>query len=141
MLILGLIAFFLAFFYTAPPLNLGARGLGEVDVMLSFTMISFFSYFVIAQELALVPVLIAVTIGLNAMNMRIVDEMSGLEAHQRTGEKDLVVILGVDGAANHHDGHHGCHVRTLRRPMLFRPTLPTAFPHHPAIGDSRLRGS
>lgn len=98
--VLGLIAFFLAFFYTAPPLNLGARGLGELDVMLSFALISFFSYYVIAQELALVPVLIALTVGLNAMNMRIVDEMSGLEAHQRTGEKDLVVIFGVDGAAN-----------------------------------------
>jgi len=99
-LILGLIAFFLAFFYTAPPLNLGARGLGEVDVMLSFAMISFFSYYVIVQDLVLAPVLIAVTVGLNAMNMRIVDEMSGLEAHQQAGEKDLVVILGVDGAAN-----------------------------------------
>ncbi len=98
--VLGLIAFFLAFFYTAPPLNLGARGLGELDVMLSFALISFFSYYVIVQELALVPVLIAMTVGLNAMNMRIVDEMSGLEAHQRTGEKDLVVIFGVDGAAN-----------------------------------------
>jgi len=98
--VLGLIAFFLAFFYTAPPLNLGARGLGELDVMISFALISFFSYYVIAQELALAPVLIALTVGLNAMNMRIVDEMSGLEAHQRTGEKDLVVIFGVDGAAN-----------------------------------------
>jgi len=99
-IVLGLIAFFLAFFYTAPPLNLGARGLGELDVMLSFALISFFSYYVIAQALFLAPVLIALTVGLNAMNMRIVDEMSGLEAHQRTGEKDLVVIFGVDGAAN-----------------------------------------
>jgi 1,4-dihydroxy-2-naphthoate polyprenyltransferase len=97
---LGLIAFFLAFFYTAPPLNLGARGLGELDVMLSFALISFFSYYVIAQDLSIAPVLLALTIGLNAMNMRIVDEMSGLEAHQRTGEKDLVVMFGVDGAAN-----------------------------------------
>jgi 1,4-dihydroxy-2-naphthoate polyprenyltransferase len=98
--VLGLIAFFLALFYTAPPLNLGARGLGELDVMLSFALISFFSFYVIAQELSLAPVLIALTVGLNAMNMRIIDEMSGLEAHQRTGEKDLVVIFGVDGAAN-----------------------------------------
>lgn len=98
--LLGLIAFFLAFFYTAPPLNLGARGLGEVDVLLSFSMISFFSYYVIAQELAPVPLLIAVTVGLNAMNMRIMDEMSGKEAHEREGERDLVVRFGVDGAAN-----------------------------------------
>lgn len=99
-LALGLIAFFLAFFYTAPPLNLGARGLGEVDVLLSFAMISFFSYYVIVQEPALVPILIAATVGMNAMLMRIMDEMSGLEAHLRTGEKDLVVRFGVDGAAD-----------------------------------------
>lgn len=99
-IVLGLIAFFLAFFYTAPPLNLGARGLGELDVALSFALISFFSSYVIVQELALAPVLIAITIGLNAMNMRIVDEMSGLEAHLEAGEKDLVVTFGVDGAAN-----------------------------------------
>ena len=99
-ILLGLIAFFLAFFYTAPPLNLGARGLGEIDVFLSFAMISFFSYYVIAQELALVPLLIALTVGTTAMLMRLVDEMSGLEAHKKAGEKDLVVRYGVDGAAN-----------------------------------------
>ncbi|MEM0449283.1 MAG: prenyltransferase [Methanomassiliicoccales archaeon] len=98
--LLGLAAFFLAFFYTAPPLNLGARGLGEVDVFISFIMISFFSYYVIVQKFALLPLLIAITVGLNTMNMRIMDEMSGLEAHQREGEKDLVVRFGVDGAAN-----------------------------------------
>ena len=44
-IVLGLISLALAFFYTAPPLNLGARGLGEIDVFLSFTMMSFFFIF------------------------------------------------------------------------------------------------
>ena len=34
------------------------------------------------------------------MNMRIVDEMSGMEAHKKAGEKDLVVRLGVDASAD-----------------------------------------
>jgi 1,4-dihydroxy-2-naphthoate octaprenyltransferase len=99
-LLLGLIAFFLAYFYTAPPLNLGARGLGELDVLLSFAMISFFSFYVIVQEIAFVPILIAATVGMNAMDMRIMDEMSGREAHEKAGEKDIVVRFGVDGAAD-----------------------------------------
>jgi len=99
-LVLGAVAFFLAFFYTAPPLNLGARGLGELDVLASFTMISFFSYFVIVQSFSGEALLIGLIIGLGAMIMRIVDEMSGLEAHLASGEKDLVVRYGIDGATN-----------------------------------------
>jgi len=95
-LVLGAIAFFLSFFYTAPPLRLGARGFGELDVFLSFAMMSFFSFYVIAQEFNLEALLIAFTVGINVMLMRIIDEMSGLEAHKKAGEKDLVVRFGID---------------------------------------------
>lgn len=95
-LLLGAIAFFLSYFYTAPPLNLGARGLGEVDVLMSFAMISFFSFYVIAQQFAWPALVIGIIIGIGAMIMRIVDEMSGREAHIAAGEKDLVVRFGVD---------------------------------------------
>jgi len=97
-ILLGAIAFFLSFFYTAPPLKLGARGLGELDVFLSFSLISYFSFYVIAQQLSMPAVLIAVTVGINVTLMRIIDEMSGLEAHIRAGEKDLVVRFGLDKA-------------------------------------------
>jgi 1,4-dihydroxy-2-naphthoate octaprenyltransferase len=95
-LLLGAIAFFLSYFYTAPPINLGARGLGEVDVLASFAMISFFSFYVIAQQFAWPALVIGIIVGIGAMMMRIVDEMSGREAHIAAGEKDLVVRFGVD---------------------------------------------
>jgi 1,4-dihydroxy-2-naphthoate octaprenyltransferase len=98
-LMLGAIAFFLSYFYTAPPLNLGARGLGELDVMASFTMISFFSFFVIAQQFSWPALVVGIIVGIGAMIMRIVDEMSGKEAHIAAGEKDLVVRFGVDKVA------------------------------------------
>ncbi len=99
-LLLGAVAFFLSYFYTAPPLNLGARGLGELDVLASFTMISFFSFYVIAQAFSWSALIIAVIVGMGAMIMRIVDEMSGREAHIAAGEKDLVVRFGIDKVAN-----------------------------------------
>ncbi len=97
-LILGGVGFFLAYFYTAPPLNLGARGLGELDVAISFAFMSFFSYFVIVQEFSWEAVLISICVGLGVGLMRIVDEMTGYEAHLKTGEKDLCVIMGLERA-------------------------------------------
>jgi 1,4-dihydroxy-2-naphthoate octaprenyltransferase len=95
-LLLGAIAFFLSYFYTAPPLNFGARGLGELDVLASFAMISFFSFYVIAQQFSWPALMVAIIVGIGAMIMRIVDEMSGREAHIAAGENDLVVRFGVD---------------------------------------------
>jgi 1,4-dihydroxy-2-naphthoate polyprenyltransferase len=97
-IVLGAVGFFLSFFYTAPPINLGARGLGEVDVFISFAFLSFFTFFVIVGQFSVPMLIIAITVGLNVANMRIVDEMSGREAHLAAGETDLVVRFGVDGA-------------------------------------------
>ncbi|MCE5297040.1 MAG: prenyltransferase [Euryarchaeota archaeon] len=99
-LLMGGIAFFLSYFYTAPPLNLGARGLGEVDVLLSFTFLSLFPYVVLVNDINLEIVLISITVGLSVMLLRSVDQMSGYEAHKAAGEKDFSVRFGLDGAAN-----------------------------------------
>lgn len=93
---LGLVGLALAFFYTAPPVNLGARGLGETNVFLSFTFMAFFSYYVIAQVFDWVMLLLAVSIGLAAMMMRLSDEAPGYPAHVRVGEKNLLVRFGLD---------------------------------------------
>jgi 1,4-dihydroxy-2-naphthoate octaprenyltransferase len=99
-ILLGAIAFFLAYFYTAPPLNLGARGLGELDVFISFAMMSYFSFYVIVPEFNWQMLLIAVTIGFAVMLMRFVDQMSGYDAHVAAGEKDWCVRLGLERAVS-----------------------------------------
>ncbi len=92
--VLGLIGLALAFFYTAPPVNLGARGFGEVDVFLSFSMISFFSYFVLAQQFSWTMLFLSLAVGTAVMMMRISDEAPAYETHLRMGEKNLLVRFG-----------------------------------------------
>lgn len=97
-IVLGAIGLFLAYFYTAPPLNLGARGLGELDVGTSFFMMSFFTYYVIRPEWNTQMFLIALIVGTSVLLMRFVDQMSGYEAHLKGGEKDWTVRLGLERA-------------------------------------------
>ncbi len=94
-IVLGLISLALAFFYTAPPLNLGAKGLGEIDVFLSFMMISFFSYYVIVQQFNWTILFLSLTVGTTVMLMRISDEAPGIPAHLKMGERNLVVRFGL----------------------------------------------
>jgi 1,4-dihydroxy-2-naphthoate octaprenyltransferase len=97
--VLGIIGLALAFFYTAPPVNLGARGLGELDVFLSFTMMAFFSYFVIAQVFSWPMLFLALAIGSAVMLMRISDEAPGYPSHVQKGEKNLLVRFGIENLA------------------------------------------
>jgi 1,4-dihydroxy-2-naphthoate octaprenyltransferase len=95
-IILGLIGLALAFFYTAPPVNLGARGFGEVDVFASFSMMAFFSYFVIVQQFSWTMLFLALAIGCAVMLMRLSDEAPGYSSHVKKGEKNLLVRFGLE---------------------------------------------
>lgn len=95
-LILGFTGLFLSYFYTAPPFKLGSKGFGELNVFLSFFMISFFSFYVQVQEFNIIVFLLSILIGLGAFVMRFIDEMTGYEAHKIIGEKDLAVRFGIE---------------------------------------------
>ncbi|QLH75146.1 MAG: prenyltransferase [Methanomassiliicoccales archaeon] len=97
--LMGGIAFFLSYYYTAPPLNLGARGFGELDVFLSFTFLALFPYIVLVGDVSLEAVVLAVTVGIVVMLLRVVDQMFGYEAHKEAGEKDFSVRFGLEGAS------------------------------------------
>jgi 1,4-dihydroxy-2-naphthoate octaprenyltransferase len=108
-IVFGGIGIFMSYFYTAPPLDLGAKGLGEADVAVSFFMLAFCSFFVATIEfdwgtLAFTGAfqmeifIFAVIIGTLVGMMRLTDSMSGQEAHIANGEKSISVRLGLDGA-------------------------------------------
>jgi len=97
-LVLGGIGLFISFFYTAPPLNLGAKGYGEMCVFLSFMFMSFFSYWVIVEDFSATMLLLSITVAIGVTMMRLVDEMNGYEIHVSHGEKDLAVRFGLEGA-------------------------------------------
>jgi 1,4-dihydroxy-2-naphthoate octaprenyltransferase len=105
---------FISYFYTAPPLDLGARGLGEIAVGMSFFMLVFFSFYVatgtfdwhtfsytgvgwniLTWEIFIFAVIVGTLVGL----MRLTDSMSGQEAHIANGEKSIAVRFGLEGAA------------------------------------------
>jgi 1,4-dihydroxy-2-naphthoate octaprenyltransferase len=91
---LGLVALFLAYFYTAPPINMGARGLGEFNVAISFFMMVFFAFYVITRTFDWEVLVFATAIACGMGLMRAVDAMSGYESHLKHGEKDLAVRMG-----------------------------------------------
>ena len=93
----GIIGTLLAFFYTAPPVNFGARGLGEVTVAISFFLMVLCSFYVasgtVTMEIALLSTMVGLVVGL----MRLVDSMSANDAHLKMGEINLSIRLGTEG--------------------------------------------
>ena len=118
-MVFGAVGIFLSYFYTAPPLDLGARGLGEVDVAISFFMLVFCSFYVATIDVsnAIFSVeffgtdiftlalgtfdvrifIFAMIVGTFVGLMRLTDSMSGQDAHIANGEKSISVRFGLDG--------------------------------------------
>ena len=110
-LVFGGIGVFISYFYTAPPLDLGARGLGEISVAISFFMLTFcsfvvgtcvfdwstwsYSVLIVNAEILVFAVIVGTFVGL----MRLTDSMSGQEAHIANGERSISVRFGIGGAS------------------------------------------
>lgn len=64
-------------------------------MFVSFTMITFFSFFVIAQVFTWPILFLSLAIGGAAMLMRLSDEAPGYPSHVQKGEKNLLVRFGL----------------------------------------------
>jgi 1,4-dihydroxy-2-naphthoate octaprenyltransferase len=92
---LGCAGVLCAFFYHAPPLKLSYRGLGELAVAVCYgPFIGLGTYLVQRREIATIPVLVSIPLGLLVANFLWINEFPDFNADAKTGKRTLVVRLG-----------------------------------------------
>ncbi|MDZ7260969.1 MAG: 1,4-dihydroxy-2-naphthoate octaprenyltransferase [candidate division KSB1 bacterium] len=99
-LILGVIGIFSGFFYTAPPLNLVNRGIGELLIGLNFgILMTLGSYYVQTKQFALEPVVASIPVALLIAAVLFINEFQDHNADKQVGKNQWVVRLGRKKAA------------------------------------------
>jgi 1,4-dihydroxy-2-naphthoate octaprenyltransferase len=104
--LVGLIVFgaLSAYFYTAPPFSLKNRGVGDIQVMLSFAILMVFgAFYVQAHTLAWSPLVDSIPIGLLVVDILHINNLRDLPADQRAGIRTVAIMLGERGAKTLHD--------------------------------------
>jgi 1,4-dihydroxy-2-naphthoate polyprenyltransferase len=98
---LGVAGVILSVFYTAPPLKLVHRGLGEIVVALGFgPIMTLGAYFVQAQEYDLEPLLASLPVGILIALVLYVNEVPDRPADAKAGKRTLPVRLSKDAIVN-----------------------------------------
>ncbi len=94
-LFLGLFGIFSAFFYTAPPVKYGYRGLGEVSQLLNFSLvIGLGSYYVQTGAFSFETAMLVLPLGFLMFAMITINEMPDYKEDKTGGKNNLVVKLG-----------------------------------------------
>lgn len=100
---LGIAAMIAAVKYTVGNSAYGYKGLGDVFVFLFFGIVGVLGcYFLYTQQLYVIHVLPAITIGLLATVVLHLNNMRDREADQKVGKRTLAVILGKNSAVLYH---------------------------------------
>ena len=98
-LILGVIGVFSGYSYTAPPLNLASRGIGEAVVGLNFGVLMVLgSYYVQTGTLAVEPLVASIPVSLLIAAVLYINEFPDYVADKAVGKDTLVVRLGRNRA-------------------------------------------
>jgi len=83
---LGLFGILLGWGYSAPPLNLNSRGLGELSVLAGFGLLPLGAYLVQTGELSVMLVLVSLPVGLLTANLLYInqfpDRKADIQAHK-----------------------------------------------------------
>ncbi|MFX1562042.1 MAG: 1,4-dihydroxy-2-naphthoate octaprenyltransferase [Promethearchaeota archaeon] len=94
-ILLGVLGIFSGFFYTAPPLKLAHRGVGELFIGLSFgVLLTLGTYYVQVQILAWEPIIASIPIALLIAAVLYINEFPDYVADKEAGKLTLVVRLG-----------------------------------------------
>lgn len=99
-LILGLLGVLGGFFYTAPPLKLGYRYIGEIIIALLFGLLPVYaSYYLQTKLIDALPLLPGCVVGILIFLVIFVNEFPDLKADAAVDKKTLVVRFGVPASA------------------------------------------
>ncbi|MHC1695281.1 MAG: prenyltransferase [Eubacteriales bacterium] len=90
----GVFGIVMSVLYSIPPFRLCYKGLGEITVGITFGTVLFGAYFLFKGTLDLLPVLVAVPVGITIANILLINEFPDYEADKNGGKKNLVVRLG-----------------------------------------------
>ena len=94
---IGIAGVFLSVFYTAPPLRLVHRGLGEICVALGFGPIMVLgTYFVITERLDWEPVYASLPVAIFIMLVLYINQIPDKPADERVGKNTIVVRLSKE---------------------------------------------
>lgn len=94
-LVLGLIGIFLGFFYSAEPLKIGYRLLGEVSTGIGFgPLMVMGSYYVQSPHLRIDTALTSIPISILITSVLYINEFHDYNSDMLVGKKTLVVLLG-----------------------------------------------
>jgi len=98
-LALGLTGVLLAYYYTAPPVKLSYRGLGEVAVGLTFGPLAILGSFLVQSgKFGFLPFLASLPLGFLIANVLYVNQYADYLEDREAGKRNLVVILGRERA-------------------------------------------
>jgi len=103
LLILGLVGASTGFFYTAAPLKLGYRGLGELVVFLDFGVLPVLgAHYIQAHAFSYPSAIAGIAVGLLMTNVLWINQFQDAEADAAVGKRHWVVRLGRKRAARVH---------------------------------------
>ncbi len=95
LIILGIIGALLGITYTAPPLKLVYRGLGELVVAVAFgPLVVAGAYIVQTETISAMPIIASIPIALLIASVLYINEFPDYKADKAAGKNQLVVILG-----------------------------------------------
>jgi 1,4-dihydroxy-2-naphthoate octaprenyltransferase len=99
---LGLLALFIGWFYTAPPIKACYRGFGEVFIAVGQGLVIFGAYYV-QQGFSTLPLLVSLPWFLALPALKIAREFPDFEADRASGKRGLAIRFGRDRAARAYD--------------------------------------
>jgi 1,4-dihydroxy-2-naphthoate octaprenyltransferase len=144
---LGVAGALISVFYTAPPLRLVHRGLGELCVFLGFgPIMALGAYFVQAGEYDLEPLLASIPVGILVALILYVNEVPDRPADAAAGKGTLPVRLSKDAVINLYAGLVGLTFAlialfaivglTVRPTIIALAAAPLALPVYRALRES-----